>query len=52
MRFSVNFSHEKVLLWNLLEFVGDGTDIHRQSQVRNGVLVYIIVQNTKVTHTQ
>ena len=28
------------------------TDIHRQSQARNGVLVYRIVQNTKVTHTQ
>ena len=28
------------------------TDIHRQSQVRNGILVYRIVQNTKVTHTQ
>ena len=28
------------------------TDIHRLSQVRNGVLVYRIVQNTKVTHTQ
>ena len=28
------------------------TDIHRQSQARIGVLVYRIVQNTKVTHTQ
>ena len=28
------------------------TDIHRQSQVRNGILVYRIVQNIKVTHTQ
>ena len=28
------------------------TDIHRQSQARNGILVYRIVQNTKVTHTQ
>ena len=28
------------------------TDIHRQSQMRNGVLVYRIVQNTKVTYTQ
>ena len=28
------------------------TDIHRQSQVRNGILVCRIVQNTKVTHTQ
>ena len=28
------------------------TDIHRQSQVRNGILVYRNVQNTKVTHTQ
>ena len=28
------------------------TDIHRQSQARNGVLVYRIVQNTSVTHTQ
>ena len=28
------------------------TDIHRESQVRNGVLVYRIVQNTEVTHTQ
>ena len=27
-------------------------DIHRQSQARIGVLVYRIVQNTKVTHTQ
>ena len=27
-------------------------DIHRQSQVRNGVLVYRILQNTQVTHTQ
>ena len=27
-------------------------DIHRQSQVRNGVLVYRILQNIKVTHTQ
>ena len=28
------------------------TDIHRQSQARNGVFVYRIVQNTKVTPTQ
>ena len=28
------------------------TDIHKQSQARNGVLVYRIVQNTQVTHTQ
>ena len=28
------------------------TDIHRQSQVRNGILVYRIVQNTKVTQAQ
>ena len=28
------------------------TDILRQSQARNGVLVYRTVQNTKVTHTQ
>ena len=28
------------------------TDIHRQSQARNGALEYRIVQNTKVTHTQ
>ena len=28
------------------------TDIHRQSQVRNGALVYRFVQNTKLTHTQ
>ena len=28
------------------------TDIHRQSQERIGVLVYRIVQNTKVTPTQ
>ena len=27
------------------------TDSHNQSQVRNGVLVYRIVQNTKVTST-
>ena len=28
------------------------TDIHRQSQARNGVLVYRIEQNIKVTYTQ
>ena len=28
------------------------TDIQRQSQARIGVLVYRIVQNTKVTHTE
>ena len=28
------------------------TDIHRQSQTRNGVLVYRIVQNPQVTRTQ
>ena len=28
------------------------TDIHRQSQVRIGILVYRIVQNTKVICTQ
>ena len=28
------------------------TDTHRQSQARNGVLVYRIVQNTQVTATQ
>ena len=28
------------------------TDIHRQLQATDGVLVYRIVQNTKVTHTQ
>ena len=28
------------------------TDIHRQSQAKIGVLVYRIVQNAKVTHTQ
>ena len=31
---------------------GTVTDIHRQSQARNGVLVYRIVQNTQVTYTQ
>ena len=24
MRFSVNFSSEKILLWNFLEFIGNG----------------------------
>ena len=28
------------------------TDIHRWSQARIGILLYRIVQNTKVTHTQ
>ena len=28
------------------------TDSRRQSQARNGVFVYTIVQNSKVTHTQ
>ena len=24
MRFSMNFSHEKILPWNFLEFIGNG----------------------------